>query len=72
MNLVLLRPNQTAQIVKCYEEELPLKLIGMGCVEGMEITFICRAPLGTPLYYKIGNTRIALGKEIVSKIEVEL
>jgi Fe2+ transport system protein FeoA len=44
----------------------------MGCVDGVEIEFMFQAPLGTPFYYKIGNTRIALGKEIVNEIEVVL
>ncbi len=72
MNLSQLKPNERAVITACQEEILPLKLMEMGCVEGVEISFIYRAPLGTPLYYKIGDTRIALGKEIVLKIEVEL
>ena len=72
MNLTELKENQQAVITHCDEVELPLKLMEMGCVTGAEIRFLSRAPLGTPLYYKLGNTRIALGKNIADKIEVKV
>ncbi len=72
MNLIDLPFNQKAIITNCQEKHLPLKLMEMGCVDGVEVIFLNKAPFGTPLYYKIGDTRIALGKEIVKEIEVQL
>ena len=72
MSLTDLQKKQRAIITRCQENHLPLKLMEMGCVDGAEIMFISKAPLGTPFYYKIGDTRIALGKEIIEHIEVEL
>ncbi len=72
MNLIELKKKQKAVVSNCQEKDLPLKLMEMGCVDGVEIEFMFQAPLGTPFYYKIGNTRIALGKEIVNEIEVVL
>jgi ferrous iron transport protein A len=72
MNLADLKENQRAVITNCKEKELPLKLMEMGCVEGVEISFVNKAPFGTPYYFIIGSTRIALGKEIVKGIEVKL
>ena len=72
MTLIDLPKNQKAIITKCQENELPLKLMEMGCVDGVEITFISKAPFGTPYYYMLGDTRIALGEEIVKQIEVAL
>ena len=71
MNLLQLKPGQKAVIIDCHEEKLPLKLMEMGCIKGVEVEFLYQAPLGTPLYYKIGGMRIALDKDIASQIEVE-
>ncbi len=71
MKLKDLPINRKAIITHCNEKYLPLKLMEMGCVDGVEVIFLNKAPLGTPLYYKIGDTRIALGKEIVKEIEVQ-
>ncbi len=71
MKLTELKPKQKVIAVNCENSLLPLKLMEMGCVDGMEIEFINKAPLGSPYYYKIGDTRIALGKEIADMIEVK-
>jgi len=72
MNLNNLKIGQEATIIHCNDGKLPLKLMEMGCVTGERIFFIGKAPFGTPYYYKIGDTRIALGIEIVNEIEVDL
>lgn len=72
MKLKDLKKNQKAVIVNCQEKQLPLKLMEMGCVDGVEVSLLNKAPFGTPLYFIIGDTRIALGKEIVNEIDVEL
>ncbi len=72
MKLNELKPGQKAVITRSSGTGLPLKLLEMGCVEGAEIVFVNRATFGTPYYFIIDSTRIALGKEIVSEIEVEL
>ncbi len=72
MKLTTLKPNQKALAKSCENSKLPLKLMEMGCVDGVEIRFIKRAPFGSPYYYLIGDTRIALGKEIAEMIEVRL
>ncbi len=72
MKLKDLKKHQKAVIVNCQEKQLPLKLLEMGCVDGVEVTLLNKAPFGTPLYFIIGDTRMALGKEIVNEIDVEL
>ena len=72
MKLEVLKQNKKAIIVNTQNASLPLKLLEMGFIDGVEIEYLFKAPSGSPLYYKIGNTRIALGKEIISEIEVEL
>jgi ferrous iron transport protein A len=71
MKLDKLQSGKTAVILRV-ESDLPLKLMEMGCVAGAEIEFLGSAPLGSPHYYKVGDTRIALGEEIVKQIEVQV
>ena len=72
MKLKDLKINQKAIIVNCQDKQLPLKLMEMGCVDGVEVILLNKAPLGTPLYFMMGDTRMALGKEIVNELEVVL
>jgi len=72
MKLADLKKNQKAIITNCQEKHLPLKLMEMGCMDGVEIKLLNKAPLGTPYYFLMGNTRIALGKEIVNELDVQL
>ncbi len=71
MKLTDIKPHQKVVAVNCENSLLPLKLMEMGCIDGVEIEFLNKAPMGSPYYYKIGDTRIALGKNIAEMIEVE-
>ena len=71
MKLGKLEIGLSAVILKV-DMDLPLKLMEMGCVEGAEVEYLGSAPLGSPHYYKVGDTRIALGEEIVNRIEIQL
>ena len=72
MKLTSLKQHQKAIAQSCENIKLPLKLMEMGCIDGVTIKFLGKAPLGSPYYYLIGDTRIALGKEIAEIIEVRL
>lgn len=67
-----LKNNQEGIIVAYNVEDIPLKLIEMGCMEGNLVEFIQKAPFGDPLYLNINGTKLAIRKDIASKIEVEL
>ena len=54
-------------------EEIPLKLLEMGCLPGNSIELIQIAPLGCPLYYNVNDSHVAIrletAKEIIVVIE---
>lgn len=52
-------------------DELPLKLLEMGCLPGNTVTLVQVAPLGCPLYFVINDSHVAIRKEIAEKIFVE-
>lgn len=72
MTLDQLKPHQKAIIKKINKDEVPLKLIEMGCMEQHTVQFISKAPLGDPLCFDMDGTRLAIRKETAKHIAVEL
>ena len=52
-------------------EQLPIKLLELGCLPGNMIELVEIAPLGDPLYLIINDTHMAIRKEMGQYIEVE-
>ena len=53
-------------------DQLPLKLIEMGCLPGNKVSLIQKAPLNDPLYLKIDESHLAIRKESAQYIFVRL
>ena len=53
-------------------EQLPIKLLELGCLPGNSIELVEIAPLGDPLYLIINDTHMAIRREMAQYIEVEL
>ena len=51
-------------------ENIPLKLLEMGCLPGIEVQLIQRAPLQDPLYIKVNGSHLAIRKETAEKITI--
>ena len=52
--------------------DLPLKLIEMGCLPGNTIQLIQKAPFNDPLYLNIDGAHLAIRKETAQHIFVRL
>lgn len=52
-------------------EQVPLKLIELGCFVGSEIMIIQKASFNDPIYIRINNTYLSIRKDIASLIEIE-
>jgi ferrous iron transport protein A len=61
-----------ATIESIETDQLPLKLIEMGCLPGNEISLIQKAPFNDPLYLKIDESHLAIRKETAQNIFVRL
>lgn len=59
---------QKAEISAIEINEIPLKLIEMGCLPGNSIELIQIAPLGDPLFFKINDAKVAIRKVTASYI----
>ena len=51
-------------------EQIPLKLLEMGCLPGNSIELIQIAPLGDPLYFCINDAHVAIRLETVQEISI--
>ena len=67
-----LTKGELATIETIETDELPLKLIEMGCLPGNKISLIQKAPFNDPLYLKIDESHFAIRKETAQRIFVRL
>lgn len=67
-----LKIGEKAIILDVNIEEIPLKLIEMGCLPGNEIQLLQKAPFGDPLYFNINDSHVAIRKETAAEVTIRL
>ncbi len=72
VTLNLLKKSQKGIIKSMNIENIPLKLVEMGCLPGNELEVLQIAPLTDPIYLKVNDSFISIRKELAKEIEVEL
>ena len=65
-----LKIGEVASIASVNLDEIPLKLLEMGCLPGNSITLIQIAPLGDPLYFNVNDSHVAIRIETAKEIKV--
>jgi ferrous iron transport protein A len=70
--LTELKKGQKATITEVNIEEIPLKLLEMGCLPGNAVELLQIAPLGDPYYFNINDSHVAIRKETANEIQVTL
>ena len=63
-----LKIGEIATIASINLDEIPLKLLEMGCLPGNSITLIQVAPLGDPLYFNVNDSHVAIRLETAKEI----
>ena len=71
MPLDQLPKSQPSVIKEVSLEEIPLKLIEMGCIPGNIIEVLQVAPLSDPFYIKVNDTFLSIRKDLAKLIYVE-
>lgn len=69
-NATVLKKGQMAQISEINIDEIPLKLIEMGCLPGNTIELIQVAPMGDPLFFNINDSKVAIRKKTAQEIYI--
>ena len=70
--ILSLKKGEKAIIKEFDIDEVPLKLLEMGCLPGNEVELLQIAPFGDPLYLNINGAHLAIRIETASKIGVEI
>lgn len=52
-------------------DSVPLKLLEMGCLPGLEVQLVQLAPFRDPLYVNINGSHVAIRLETAQKINIE-
>ncbi len=51
-------------------DNIPLKLLEMGCLPGKEVELLQKAPLQDPLYIRVNGSHLAIREETASQIAI--
>ena len=72
IKLSQLKKGEKGIILEVNSDEIPLKLLEMGCLPGNLVSLFQIAPLGDPLFFYINDSRVAIRKETADNIEIAL
>ncbi|MDA9057604.1 ferrous iron transport protein A [Flavobacteriaceae bacterium] len=66
-----LKKGEKGIITDSSSEDIPLKLLEMGCLPGNEVHLLQLAPFSDPMYLNINDSFLAIRKETASLIVIE-
>jgi len=67
-----LQKGEKGKIVDVSSQEIPMKLLEMGCLPGNSVRLIQQAPFQGPIYLEVNGSYVAIRKETAKLIEIEL
>ncbi|MAU54651.1 MAG: ferrous iron transport protein A [Flavobacteriales bacterium] len=71
MTLNDLKKGESGVIEDIITENIPLKLIEMGCLPGNTIKLLQLAPFNDPMYLDVNGTRLAIRRETANYIIIK-
>ncbi|WP_395043581.1 ferrous iron transport protein A [Flavobacterium sp.] len=72
LTLAQLKKGQKGIITDVNIDEIPLKLLEMGCLPGNRVELVQVAPFGDPLYFIFNDSHVAIRLETAKEIEITL
>ena len=66
-----LKKGERATIIDSSSEDIPLKLLEMGCLPGNVVELLQVAPFYDPMYLNINDSYLAIRKETAALILIE-
>lgn len=72
VTLAQLKIGQKGIIADVNIDEIPLKLLEMGCLPGNLVQLVQIAPFGDPLYFIFNESHVAIRLETAKEIEITL
>jgi len=71
LTLADLKKGERATIIDSSSENIPLKLLEMGCLPGNIVELLQLAPFHDPMYLNINSSYLAIRKETAALILIE-
>lgn len=71
MTIAQLEQGQQATIKGFLGDELPIKLMEMGCLPGSQVELVQVAPLKDPMHINVDGTQMAIRRATAAEIEIE-
>jgi len=71
MTVADLKKGEVGIITDSSSEEIPLKLLEMGCLPGNEVQLIQVAPFDDPVYLNINGSHLAIRKNTAALIQIK-
>jgi ferrous iron transport protein A len=72
LTLAQLKKGQKGIIADVNIDDIPLKLLEMGCLPGNVAELVQIAPFGDPLYFIFNDSHVAIRLETAKEIEITL
>ena len=72
LTLAQLKKGQKGIIADVNIDEIPLKLLEMGCLPGNVVELVQIAPFGDPLYFIFNDSHVTIRLETAKEIEITL
>lgn len=72
LTIAHMQRGQKGKIKNFSVDDVPLRLIEMGCLPGNEVELVQTAPFGDPMYLNINGSHLAIRKETALLIEIDL
>lgn len=70
LNVATLKKGEKGTIENFDVEQIPLKLIEMGCLPGNIVEVVQIAPFQDPIYIKVNDSYVAIRQETAALIEI--
>ena len=71
LTIANLKKGEKGIITDSSSENIPLKLLEMGCLPGNEVRLLQLAPFSDPMYLNINDSFLAIRRETASLIIIE-
>tara|TARA_B100000929_G_C15456725_1_gene403129 strand:+ start:682 stop:927 length:246 start_codon:yes stop_codon:yes gene_type:complete len=72
ITVATLKKGQKGVIKDFTDNDLPIKLLELGCLPGNTVELVQRAPLNDPIYINVNGSHIAIRTDLAQKIELDL
>ena len=72
MTVADLKRGQRGIIREFAQDEIPIKLLELGCLPGNRVELVQVAPLRDPIYIDVNGSHIAIRRDMAERIELEL